>query len=177
MTKLTRIRELILGLAMIAFALVLFLTPESGSVVILVILGVGLVVSGVGTLIFYLTMARHMVGGKKIFYRGILLLDLGALLLSGYSGSEQLIRLYLLGLFAISGVIDIIRALELRKQGAPWKHRVIGGAFFIAILILGLIYKSNPHTVVYVFCIGLIYLGVTRIVSVFRKTAVLYIPE
>ena len=177
MRKITRIRNLILGLLTIAFAVVLFLEPESGPLVILLILGAGLVVSGIGTLIFYFTMARHMVGGKKMFYRGILLLDLGAFLLAGYSGSARLIRLYLLATFALSGAIDIVMARSARKQGAPWVYRVIGGLLSIAILILAMVFKGNPHTVVYMFCAGLLYLGVTRIISVFRKTAIIYIPE
>ena len=177
MTKFTRIRNLIIGLIMIAIAVTLLLEPASGPVVILLILGIGLVGSGIGTLIFYFTMARHMVGGKKMFYRGILILDLGALLLAGYQGSEQLVLLYLLGVVAISGGIDIIRALESRKAGAPWKFRLVGGLVSIAILLVGLACMSNPHTVVYIFCFGLLYLGVARIISVFRKTAVVYIPQ
>ena len=123
MRKITRIKNLIIGFIMIAFAVALFLEPTYGPPVILLLLGLGLVANGVRLLIFYLTMARYMVGGKKTFYQSILTLDMGVLLLAGFTGSEQLVLLYLLGVLAVSGGIDIIRALEFRAEGARWKHR------------------------------------------------------
>ena len=177
MRKITRIKNLLLGLLMIVFALVLFLEPTYGPPVILTILGIALIIEGIRTLVFYLTMARHMVDGKKTFYRGILILDLGVLLLAGYQGSERLALLYMLTLFAVAGVINLIRAFESVKQGAPWKYRMLSGLIALAILFAGLAMKRNPNTMVYIFCIGLLYLGITSIASVFRKTAVIYIPQ
>ncbi len=177
MRKLARIRNLLLGLLMFAFAAVLFLEPASGPLLVILILGAGLLIIGLHTVYFYITMARHMVGGKKTFYRGILILSLAAVLLSGYSGSGAMILLYLLGSYAIAGVIDIIRALDLKKEGAPWKHRMVSGLLSIVILLAGIFYRDNPHTVVYIFCVGLLYSGLYRIILAFRKTAIIYIPE
>ena len=177
MRKITRLKNLIIALIMFAIAIALFAEPQYGPLVIILLVGLALIAYGLVTLIFYITMASHMVGGKRIFYRSILILDLGVLLLAGYNGSEQLILLYLLGVLAVSGGIDIIRALEFRKEGASWKRRLISGLVCIAMLIVGTILMDNPRTVVYIFCIRLLYLGVTRLISVFKKTAVIYIPE
>ena len=118
-----------------------------------------------------------MVGGKRILYRSILTLDLGVFMLSFYKGSERLILLYLMLLLAASGGIDLVRALQFRKEGAAWKLRALIGVLSILILIIGFIYRKDPHTMVYIFCLGLASTGINRIASVFRKTAVIYIPE
>ena len=118
-----------------------------------------------------------MVGGKSILYKSILLLDLGVFMISAFKGSERLVMIYLLILLAASGAIDIVRALEFRKQGAGWAFRAISGVVTIILLIVGFIYRKEPTTMVYVFCIGLLYSAITRIIGIFRKTAVVYIPQ
>ena len=177
MRKLTRFKNLIIGIVMIVFALVLLIWPQFGTPMIMLVAGIGLLIYGLYSLIFYFTMATHMVGGKSIFYRGILLLDLGVFMLSAYKGSERLIFLYLMVLLAATGLIDLVRALEFRKEGASWKLRALSGIVCIAILILGFIYRKGPRTMVYIFCLGILVSAANRIASVFRKTAVLYIPE
>lgn len=177
MRKMTKIKNLLLSMIMIAFIVVLLSFIRFGPVLIILLVGAGLIVSGVRTLIFYITMARYMVGGKRIFFNSILLLDLGVFMMTGSKVSEQLVLFYLTAILAIAGVIDIIRALESKKEGAPWKGRLLRGMVTIAILILTNIFKKQPNIVVYLFCIELLYYAVSKIISVFRKTAVIYIPE
>ena len=177
MRKITRIKNLLIALIMIAFAVLLLAFPEVGPLLIVILLGAGLIIEGIRSLIYYFTMAKNMVGGKKVLFRSIFILDIGAFLLTGCGASNQLIFLYLLGMLAASGGIDIIRALELKKEGARWKHRLISGLLAFVLLIAALIFMSDPQVVVYIFCIQLIYTAITRLVSVFRKTAVIYIPE
>ena len=177
MRKLTRFKNLILGIAMFVFALILLIWPEFGTPAIMLVYGIALVIYGIYSLIFFCTMAIHMVGGKRIFYRSILLLDLGVFMLCAFKGSERLILLYLLLLLAAMGALDLVRALEFRKAGAPWKFRAIVGAACIVIAITGFVYRSDPNTLVYIFCLGLFCASISKIVSVFRKTAVIYIPE
>ncbi len=177
MTKFTRFKNLIIALIMIAFAAILLSQPKYGPLLIVLVTGIGMILSGVHSLVFYCTMAVHMVGGKKTFYRSILTMDLGVFLLVCYNASEQLILLYLMGITAVSGGIDLIRALEFKKEGAPWKHRLISGLISIGIMVAGMIFMDNPVTMVYIFSLWLFYGAASRIVSVFRKTAVIYIPE
>jgi uncharacterized membrane protein HdeD (DUF308 family) len=177
MKKITKIKNLVIGLAMLVFAVLLFLNPTYGPPVIIALTAIGLLLEGISSLIFYCTMAVHMTGGRKLLFRSILILDLGAFLLTGFTGSSTLIMMYLMGFLAVSGGISIIRALESKKEGAPWKGKVAGGAIAIAAFIVGSIFMSNPLTMVIIFCLGLLYSGINRIVNVFRKTAVIYIPE
>ena len=177
MRKLTRVKNLIIAFIMIVFAIILLEAPEFGPVLIILIAGFGLIASGIGTLIFYITMASHMVGGKKTFYSSIITMSLGVFMLAGYAGATDLVLLYLMGLFAISGGIGLIRALESKKEGALWIHRLIGAIFNFAVFIIGFLFTDNPHTMVYLFCIDLIYSAVSRIISSFRKTAIIYIPQ
>ena len=177
MRKLTRFKNLIIGIIMIVFTMVLLIWPQFGIPLIMLVCGIGLLIYGLYSLIFYFTMAIHTVSGKRIFYRGILLLDLGVFMLSAYKGSERLIFLYLMVLLGATGLIDLVRALEFRKEGAPLKVRALVGVACIVILILGFIYRKDPRTLVYIFCLGLFVSAASRIASVFRKTAVIYIPE
>ena len=177
MRKLTRVKNLIIGLAMIVVALVLFQWPKFGTPMIMLIPGFGLLAYGIYSLVFYATMAVHMVGGKSIFYRGILLLDLGVFMLAAYRGAEKLIFLYLMVLLLASGGIDLVRALDFRKQGAAWKTRAFFGIVSILILIAGFVYRKNPDTMVYIFCLALLSSALNRIITAFRKTAVIYIPQ
>ena len=177
MTKLSRIKNLLIALVLLIFVFLLLQFPQYGPLLIVLVFGVGLIIAGFRSLIYYLTMARNMVGGKKILYRSIFILDIGAFLLTGYGESNQLIRMYILGMLAVSGGIDLIRALELKKEGAVWRPRLISGLITLALLIAAKIFSSDPQMLVYICCIALLYNAVTRIVSVFRKTAVIYIPE
>ena len=177
MRKLTRFKNLIIGIVMLVFVFLLLLWPQYGTPAIMLVCGFALLVYGIYSLIFFGTRAVHMIGGKRIFYRGILLLDLGVFMLAAYKGSERLIFLYLIVLLAAAGAIDIVRALEFRSAGAPWKFRALIGAVCIIILLIGLIYRKNPHTLVYIFCLSTTVSAISRIASVFRKTAVIYIPE
>lgn len=177
MRKLSRIKNVVIGVVLILFALLLLIWPRFGTPLIMMVFGIGLLIYGLYSLIFFCRMAIHMVGGKRIFFRGILLLDLGIFLMSSFRGSERLVFLYMLVLLAASGAIDLVRALDYRKQGAAWLLRAVSGVVCIAILIAGLIYRRNPNTMVYIFCLALLFTAISRIVSAFRKTAVLYIPE
>ncbi len=178
MGKMTRIRNLLIAFAMIAIAIALFIAPQYGPGIIVLIVGAGLIVGGISRLIFYITMARHMVGGMKTFFHGILFLDLGVFMMSGFSVSERLVIYYLTIILLVSGGLDIIRALESRNEGASWKFRLVSGIITLAIMvvmIVGAIFMNNMLIVVYIFCIGLLYQAADKIVSAFRKTAVIYI--
>ena len=177
MRKLGKVKNLIIGIAMLLFTVILLFWPDFGTPMIMMVFGIALFIYGIYSLLYYCRMAIHMVGGKRILYRSILTLDLGVFMLSFYKGSERLILLYLMLLLAASGGIDLVRALQFRKEGAAWKLRALIGVLSILILIIGFIYRKDPHTMVYIFCLGLASTGINRIASVFRKTAVIYIPE
>ena len=77
MTKLQRARELLGGLLMLATGALVVYRPASGILLMILIIIVTTILKGLGSLTYYITMARHMVGGKLQLYKGIILLDIG----------------------------------------------------------------------------------------------------
>ena len=77
MTNLQRARELLGGLLMLAGGIAVVCQPEIGVMFIVLIVVVTTILKGVGSLLYYVSMARHMVGGKLQLYKGIILLDVG----------------------------------------------------------------------------------------------------
>lgn len=135
-------------------------------------------VYGIRLLIYYFSMARHMVGGKSTLYQAIIVLDLGLFTGSMISMSDYIVTIYLLSIFAFSGVIDILRSLEAKKNGASWRMKFITGCISVimalALVVTGLVLRNTTY-LVYGYCFTLVYSGIMRIVASFRKTAMVYI--
>ena len=124
MSSVQRIGNIVLAVLILLFALILITIPEEGLPIIILILATTLVVRGFRLLWYYFSMARHMVGGKSTLYRAIIILDLGIFTSSLASMSSYAILLYLVGIYAFSGIIDILRAFEAKRFGAPlWRAR------------------------------------------------------
>ena len=145
---------------------------------ILAIIGIGMTLKGIGVLYYYLTMARSMVGGRYTLYWGILYLDLGILSgsLSGHPAVFAII--YIAAVNVFSGVVSILRARESRASGAHWRLRMAYGAVQVlmaaAVILSGVIYR-NITLAIYTYAAGLVYSGVSDIVSAFRRTSIVYI--
>ena len=122
MTKLQRARELLGGLLMLATGALVVYRPASGILLMILIIIVTTILKGLGSLTYYITMARHMVGGKLQLYKGIILLDIGMFFMSLDNVPIFYLMLYLLVANLISGVIEILGAREARQMEAgSWK--------------------------------------------------------
>lgn len=178
MTVRQRLRILLAAALMIIISIILIALPIIGIPVAQFILSAILLVMGARYMIYYFTMAKHMVGGKMMLYFGIILLDVGVFLLTLLGNSQEIILMYLQLAFGITGAIAILRAVEAKKSGSrSWKGNLIHGAICIGIMIFAVIctFAELPERmVVYVFCAGLLYSAAMRIYSAFRRTAVLY---
>ena len=166
-------------LLLLMIPILLFMPQEQGISLVAFVLSLLLIALGVRVTWFYFRMARHMVGGKMMLCQGILLLDIGLFSVSVITTSKVVVLGYLLAVFAFSGGIDILRALEAKRYGAPsWKLKLISGCVTIAaaaaIGIAGFCFGS-PELAVYGYCVSLLYLAVVRLIAAFRKTAVIYI--
>ena len=175
MSKFTRVGRIITAFIMILGAVFLLLEPDVGYPVVLVILAVTLLVSGIRMLVYYFTMARHMVGGRTILYRGTILLDIGIFAMSLSSVPQFYVILYLQAIHGFSGAVSILRALEAKKSQAPWKLNLAHGLVNIAIVICCLFFTHSAAAVSVIYASGLIYSACFRIASAFRRTAVAYI--
>ena len=99
--------------------------------------------------------------------------------LSMVAMTSFVVMLYLLGVYAFSGVIDILRAFEAKNYGSSaWMLKLLGGlvyiVFAVVLLIIGF-FVGNSALLVYGFCVSLVYSAVVRIITAFRKTAIVFI--
>lgn len=178
MSRFQRIKNIILGLIMIGFAVLIISIPEEGFLSVVVVIGLLLLLYGFRLLWYYFTMARHMVGGKSSLYQAVIIIDLALFTGSIASMNSFIIMFYLLGVFAFTGVIDILRAFETKRFGGAWKGKFFTGCvlvlFAVLMLILGVI-QGDKTILVYGFAVSVIYAGLMRIITAFRKTAIIYI--
>ncbi len=178
MTKLRRVYSAIAGTLMIIAAVIMFRfsTDDLTYSVIIVILGAGLLVSGLSTLIYYFTMARFMVGGKASLYRGVILVDFAVLTLSFSDIPRGYILVYLAVIHAFTGMVEILRANESRRyQSRRYMLKFLHGVINISIAISCIVYAKKTNTAVIIYCLGLVYSGIIRIFTAFRKETYVYI--
>lgn len=178
MSKFRRVRSVLFGAFLLLCAFVFVLIPEDSYYIVAAILCISLLVYGFRMLLFYFRMARHMVGGKAILYQAVIILDAGLFTSSVITMSSFIILFYLMAIFVFSGAIDILRSMEMRRVGGSWRFKFISGIvnvlFALTMLIVG-VFIGDLHILIYGYCISLAYTAVIRIVTAFRKTAVVYI--
>ena len=175
-----RIRKTISALFSMLSAVLLFIAGENAYRLVSIVLSITLIVSGIRDILFYFTMARKMVDGKGILYKGVLVLDVGIFTLSVRDESFVFIVLYLLGIYAFSGVVNVLRALQERRFHAPsWRLNMAEGllniVFAAGAVVFGFIQKDMRH-LTWIYASGLFYSSILRLISAFRKSAIIYIP-
>lgn len=176
MTVTKRIVYFIIGLVMIAAAVVFFIYPEQGCLMIIGIITLSLLIYAIRKIWYYFTLARFMVGGKAVLFKGIIAFDLGLFTTTLADIDQSFIMLYLIGCNIFSGAIDIVRANEARKLGSTsWRTKLVSGAVNIIFSGACVMYLHSQRMFVLIYCIGLVYSGIIRIVTACRKTSIVYI--
>ena len=69
MSAFLRIGNFITGILMVLVSLMILLFPEDGHLILITCISIALLAAGLHSLFFYVTMARHMVGGKAFLFR------------------------------------------------------------------------------------------------------------
>ena len=179
MNWIQRIGKIMTGVLFVIAGIIFILLPDLNYMLLLLGLSLYLLFHGARMMIYYFTMARLMVGGKSILYKSIILLDLAIFTASMTSFSHLYLIIYLVGIFSVSGVVDILRSVEAKKLDAPeWKFKMAVGIFSIIIgiaaAVSGILLPSTQIPV-YIYGGGLIWRGLTGIMSAFRKTDAIYI--
>ena len=82
MGKARRVFNVLSGLLTIFFGIIMLDGMERAYSIMLFFLEIALILRGVRLLSYYVSMARHMVGGKIILYEGVFFLDMGLFLVS-----------------------------------------------------------------------------------------------
>ena len=179
MTLARRIGKIVTALFTAFIALLLYSEGEDGLPLVGLILSASLILFGLRSLIFYFTMARHMVGGKSLLFRGIIVLDLAVFTISMVDDPKVFIILYLLGIHAFAGVTGVLRALEARRYGSPsWRWTMVLGIGNFTIAVLAVVagfFLPDTKDLVYLYAGCLFYSACVQIASAFRKTAIVYI--
>ncbi len=179
MTHFQRIKNIIIGGVMLLLAVLLALQPETGLIVTAFALLISLFVYGFRLLFYYFTMARYMVSGKSSLYQAVIVLDVALFTVSLISTGRFVTVVFLLAVFVFSGFVDIMRAIEAKRVGAQmWRFKLVSGiikALLAAgLAVAGFVFRSSVIPV-YGFCFVLAYSAVERIVTAFRKQAIVYI--
>ena len=176
MTKARRVGNVLTGLFIFVLGGLLALDPWHAYKVVILILGTTMLFAGVRSLVYYFTMARHMVGGRTVLYRAVIVLEIGLFSFSLTNIPFVFVILYLAAIHGFSGFVDIMRAREARiLQAGSWKLNFSTGLINVIMAVLCLIFLGTPTVAVEIYAFGLIYSAVIRIIQAFRKTAVVYI--
>ncbi|SEK24618.1 Short repeat of unknown function [Butyrivibrio sp. ob235] len=169
MTRVQKIKSFIFSIFMIIAAVALILYPEHAYSYIVLILGVGLLFYGINTLIYFFTMARHMIGGKYMLYKGVIFTDFGYLTCTLNNIPRIYVILYLAILHSFTGLVEILRALENRSHGGAFKLKLAHGIYDMILAACCIIFIKETHTVVIIYSVGLIYSALFRFVGALRK--------
>lgn len=177
MTGFQRIRKILFGLGMLIVAIIMIASPSDEKYMFVVgVLALGLAIAGLKDIIFYFVMARHMVGGKMILIQGVIIFDFAMITGSLADVPKIYILLYLIGIHAFSGVVDVLRAMEARRTvEGPWKLKFSHGLVNFALAVACLIFIRRSNTALMIYSLGLIYSAVVRIFSAFRRTSFILI--
>ena len=175
MTKLQRIGNLVLGLLMIGGGIFLLLQPKEGLTIVAAVLALALLLYGVGKLVYYIRMARHMTGGLAVLFIAVIAIDVAVFAGSSIDNPKLAIALYLVAYNATTGILSIARGIESKLFGSPWVMNVVLGLANLALAVLCIAFFNSDETIIWVFCLGLFYNAGVRLVSAFKPTEIIYI--
>ena len=171
-----RIGKILVGIVMIIAAIFMMLYPDIGYYLINGILGISLLVSAISSLVYYFRLARHMVGGRSTLFNGLIQLDLAVFTLTLTDLPKIFLMIYLISIFGVTGVLRIARGLEAKSRQAPaWYWSFLNGLIYLLIAILCTLFIQNNTVMVTIFAVGLLYIGLSRIISSFYRSKIVYV--
>lgn len=176
MTKTRRIMNIIGAVFSIQGALLLMLIPQIAFRLIAAGVGIWLTCKGGGYIIYYLTHANHMVGGKWILLTGLILFDCGTFSTTLYDQAQAILIIYVVGCHVIGAGLRFVRAFGNKKDGNPgWKIDLAQGIGNVALVALCLVFIRYVEMPVYIYCAGAIYTSILSIISSCKRTAIVYV--
>ncbi len=176
MTVFQKVTNILMAIILVALSVILIALPSYGYLIILIVLSVTFLFNGIKTLWYYITMARHMVGGWRSLFRGILVFDIGLFTMSLSSIPSIYIVLYLAGIYIFTGGISVVNALNAKKmESTHYKPKLIAGIINVLIGISCIVLMKWGDYVVYVYAFGMVYNAILRVINVFHKEEMVYI--
>ncbi|MCR5627794.1 MAG: DUF308 domain-containing protein [Lachnospiraceae bacterium] len=175
MSNMKRVGNIFIGILMIVFAVILFIYADAYRFVATT-MAVVLMVFGIGQLIYFIDMARMMVGGFKVLVSAIFMIDMGAFTFSITDMPKFFVMMYLLIVYGFTGALHILRALESKRERSSWKFNMTHGVTDIILAVLcAITFWHYSYLVAGMFSLSIIYSGIMRIISAFRKTTLVYV--
>ena len=177
MTMLQKVASALWGTLSIVIAIIIIITPGDDTYYfILTFLAIGLLATGIARLYFYFSMARYMVGGKVSLYEGVILIDAAVFSISLSDVPKFYLLLYLAIVHAFSGLVEILRSREAGSYKAKgWLRKFLHGLVNIALALGCIIFIKRANTASLIYAVGLLYSGIIRIVTAFRRSTLVYI--
>lgn len=176
MTYMQKFSAILRGLITLIIAAVMLIVGSDSYVFVLLFLTLSLSIAGIKTLIYYFTMAKYMVGGRLVLYKGVILVDFAFLTFSFADIPKVYILIYLALVHAFQGLVEILRAKEAHLYGAKsWWKNLAHGLVSIALAVCCIIFVRNQSTAVIIYSLGLMYTAITYIAAGFKKTTLVYI--
>ena len=175
MTNWQKFSNVLAAFLMILFGLLILFAGEEAYLFVILVFAFLLFIYSIRMLVYYFQMARYMVGGKEILYRGILFLDLSIFIITLSTIPSTYVMLYMVGMLAFSGAVDIMNAMDLRRLQGHWILQFIRGTVCVVGAVLCIAMMNTPKMVVTIFCFMLFYNAVMRIINAVRPTEIIAI--
>ena len=179
MTLTNRIGRIAGALLSLLSVALLVLLEEDGIWLVCLMLSFSLILLGLRRILFYFTMARHMVNGRGVLYIGVILMDFGIFTLSISRNESAFLIFYLLGIHAFGGVMSVMRAREARCFKAPsWRVSLAQGVVNLGVAAAAVYFgfiRADMRALTLLYAAVLFYSALARLVSAFRRTAIVYI--
>ena len=151
-------------------ALILVLFPEDAIETIAGVMSIIMFVIGLMYMYYYVSLGRFMVGGRMIFYIGLILLDFAIMSGTLIYKSDRYLLLYLIVMNAFYGVIQILHARQGKKYGSKgWRFKLFNGIVNLLISLCCIIFITSGNNVVYIFAAGLVHTALVNFVSGVQK--------
>lgn len=175
MSRARKVISIVISLAMLVCAVLLMRDPQIGMFVVAMVLGVVLLLYGIRTLAYYITMARHMTGGLSLLFMAVICIDMGLFALVLASNPRFSIVLYLVGYNAVAGILGIMRAMEARSFESHWRLALAHGIVNVLFSVACVVFLGSDSIIITIFCAGLVYRAIMRMIMAVRRTEIIYI--
>lgn len=176
MSKARRVWTIIGAAFALIGALAIVLMPDMALEFLALGISITLTYYGAKFLIYYLTHAQHMVGGKWFLLIGLILFDMGVFAIAIYDQAKIITVIYVIGTHLVSGILSMIRVAGNKKDNNPgWKTDLVQGIASISQVILCIIFINSVTIISISYAIYTIYYATMMVISAFKKTAIVYV--
>jgi len=176
MSKFQRINNIIMGVLMILCGLLLISDIDDGYKLVILLVEISLFIDAIKNIVYYFTMARHMVDGRKMLYRGVFSLDLALFAWAIMDVPGFMIVIYIDVVIGFMGGVTVFKAFQERKLGHEiWKKDMLKGALILIIFLAMIPMAKSVRTCVILYAIGIIASGIRHIIKAIKKPQLIII--